>query len=94
MGGDCATVGNTGGGRSASNQSVLRVERALKTVSSNTVLRVIFYDSEISTFFFGVPGHLTGLCRCLDQMSLSNGGGLRIASSSSRPPSPSSLLGL
>lgn len=52
MGGDCATVGNTGGGRSASNQSVLLAERALKTVSSNTVLRVIFYDSEISTFFF------------------------------------------
>lgn len=51
MGGDCATVGNTGGSRSASNQSVLRVERALKTVSSNTVLRVLFYDSEISTFF-------------------------------------------
>ena len=51
MGGDCAKVGNTGGGRSASNQSVLRAERALKTVSSNTVLRVIFYDSEISPFF-------------------------------------------
>lgn len=51
MGGDYATVGNTGGSRSTSNQSVLRVERALKTVSSNTVLRVIFYDSEISTFF-------------------------------------------
>lgn len=94
MGGDCATVENTGGSRSASNQSVLRVERALKTVSSNTVLRAIIYDSEISTFFLGVPGHLTVLCRCLDQISLSNGGGLRIASSSSRPPSPSSLLGL
>lgn len=50
-GGDCVTVGNTDGSRSASNQSVLRVERALKTVSLNTVLRVTFYDSEISTFF-------------------------------------------
>lgn len=63
MGGDCDTVENTGGSRSASNQSVLRVERVLKTVSSNTVLRAIIYDSEISTFFLGVPGHLTGLCR-------------------------------
>lgn len=42
VGGDCATMENTGGRRAASNQSNLRVERALKTVSSNTVLRVIF----------------------------------------------------
>lgn len=53
-----------------------------------------FMTVKFRLVFLGVPGHLTGLCRCLDQMSLSNGGGLRIESSSSRPPSPSSLLGL